>query len=132
MLDKIAGALSGVFGLIDDVITTDEERMALKVPLLQIQASVISEAIAAESALAKSKASIIVAEAASDSWLTRSWRPIVMLTFTAMIALGQFGGPPVPEQMWPLLTLGLGGYVVGRSVEKTASGVAKALKAREE
>ncbi len=132
MLDKILGGLGGIFGLVDDIVTSEEERMALKAPLLQIQAGVITEAIEAEKALVQAKSSIIVAEAQADSWLTRSWRPIVMLTFTAMIVWGQLGGPPVPEQMWPLLTLGMGGYIVGRSAGKIAEKTAEALKAREE
>ncbi|MEW5890749.1 MAG: 3TM-type holin [Pseudomonadota bacterium] len=30
-------------------------------------------------------ASVVVAEAQSESWITRSWRPITMLTFVGLI-----------------------------------------------
>ena len=131
MLGKIGDLLGRVVGLVDDVVTTDEERMALKVPLLAIQGEVISEVIAFEKAAIEAQSRIVEAEAKSEHWLTATWRPVTMLTFLALIVWGQFGGQPVPQEMWPLLQLGLGGYVVGRSVEKTIPAVVGALKARE-
>ena len=74
----------------------------------------------------------IVAEAQSESWLARNWRPITMLTFVAIVAnnyilypyLTLFGVPSTmletPEQLWNLINIGLGGYVIGRSAEKVA------------
>ena len=83
---------------------------------------------------------VIVAEAQSGSWLANSWRPITMLAFVAVIVnnyllfpyLTMFGLPAatleMPVHVWDVIELGLGGYVVGRSVEKTAATVAEALK----
>ena len=80
----------------------------------------------------KQRVSVIVAEAQSTNSLASSWRPITMLTFVAIIAnnylvypyLSLFwGAAPVleiPPDMWALLKIGLGGYVVGRSGEKIA------------
>jgi hypothetical protein len=78
-------------------------------------------------------ASIIMAEANSGQWLAANWRPITMLTFVVIIANNYilypylslfFDAAPVlaiHEDMWDLLKIGLGGYVVGRSIEKTAT-----------
>ena len=78
------------------------------------------------------QAKIITAEASSDSWLAKSWRPITMLVFVFIVANNYiivqyahlFGiNIPIldlPEKMWSLLELGLGGYIVGRSAEKVA------------
>ena len=118
MLGKIGDILGSVLGLVDDLVTTDEERMQLKVPLLALQTQVITTVIEAEKSALESRAAIITAEAQSTHWLTATWRPITMLTFLALIVIGQFGGTPVPPEMWPLLKLGLGGYVIGRSAEK--------------
>jgi len=77
---------------------------------------------------------IVKAEAASDHWLAASWRPIVMLTFTALIVARWFGwaapGLSEPEvlKLWSIVEFGLGGYVVGRSVEKIVPAAAAALK----
>lgn len=76
---------------------------------------------------------IIVAEAKSEHPLTSQWRPITMLTFVFIIAnnyiivpyMSALFGVDIPSleltaEMWNLLTVGLGGYVAGRSAEKFA------------
>jgi len=64
------------------------------------------------------------------NWLQKSWRPILMLSIVAIVVnnyilvpyLGLFGIPVVvldlPEKLWNLMTLGVGGYIAGRSGEK--------------
>ena len=70
-------------------------------------------------------ASVITAEATSESWLTRSWRPITMLTFVGLVAAHWLGftAPNItPEEIAALLDIvkiGLGGYMVSRGAEKT-------------
>ena len=80
--------------------------------------------------------SIVLAEAKSEHWLTSAWRPLTMVLFALVIAINilvipyiiipvlWMSGVPVPEfmvipeQVWTLITIGLGGYVGGRSGEK--------------
>ena len=74
----------------------------------------------------QTREAIIVAEANSESWIARSWRPITMLTFVALIVAHWFGftvpGLSESERLatMELVKIGLGGYVVGRSAEKVA------------
>lgn len=94
------------------------------------QNELLSELISNASELQKASAEIVKAEAESKHWLTATWRPILMLSITAIIvnnfllapyaqALFGFGLQlHLPERLWDLLTLGVGGYVVGRSAEK--------------
>ena len=82
--------------------------------------------------------SIILAEAQGASWLQRNWRPILMLTVVAIIAnnyilapyLALFGLPAIvldlPGELYTLMSIGVGGYVAGRSGEK----IAETLKGR--
>lgn len=69
-------------------------------------------------------ANVIMAEAKSESWLTRSWRPITMLVFVALVAAHWLGftAPNIsPDEIASLLDIvkiGLGGYVVSRGAEK--------------
>ena len=70
-------------------------------------------------------AAVIRAEATGESWLQRNWRPLLMCLFGVIIAnnyiiVPLFSTPKadIPPDMWELLKLGVGGYVVGRSVEK--------------
>ena len=77
---------------------------------------------------------IIKTEAASSHWLAANWRPLTMITFTSLIVARWFGyaAPELaPEEyikLWDIVEFGLGGYVVGRSVEKIAPSIAGALK----
>jgi len=72
-------------------------------------------------------ASVIKTEASSESWLTRSWRPITMLTFVALIAAHWLGwtAPNLSQEdvtgLIELVKIGLGGYVVSRGAEKAIS-----------
>lgn len=81
----------------------------------------------------KSASDIIVAEA-QGSWLQQSWRPIMMLTFGALIVARWFGwaAPNLSEfeyaHLWDIVELGIGGYVIGRSAEKIVPQIASALK----
>jgi hypothetical protein len=78
------------------------------------------------------QADIIIAEAQSEHKLTAQWRPITMLVFVIIIANNYLVYPylslfwieapllELPPDLWQLLKIGLGGYVVGRSGEKIA------------
>ena len=80
------------------------------------------------------QAEIVKAEAQSDHWLAACWRPILMLTFGGLIVARWLGwsAPNIPEaevlKLWSIVELGLGGYVIGRSVEKIVPAIAGALK----
>lgn len=77
---------------------------------------------------------IIKTEASSEHWLAANWRPITMLVFVTLIVCRWFGwaAPNLSEaeyiKLWSIVELGLGGYVIGRSVEKVAPSLIKALK----
>lgn len=77
---------------------------------------------------------IVKTEAASTHWLAANWRPLTMLVFVALIVARWFGwaAPGLQEaeylKLWSIVEFGLGGYVVGRSVEKIAGPIADALK----
>ena len=67
---------------------------------------------------------------ASNGLLARTWRPITMLVFVALIVARWLGivRPDISEAevlaMWSVVQYAMGGYVVGRSVEKVAPVVA--------
>lgn len=79
-------------------------------------------------------ADIIKTEASSQHWLASNWRPLTMITFVGLIVARWFGwaAPGLSEaeylKLWSIVEFGLGGYVVGRSVEKIAPTIAGALK----
>ena len=96
----------------------------------QFQLALMAQAGAIESAAAD----IVKAEAQSDNWLASSWRPILMLVFGALIVARWLGysAPGIGEaevlKLWDIVQLGLGGYVIGRSIEKVAPAIGSAIK----
>lgn len=80
------------------------------------------------------RAEIVKAESSSEHWLTASWRPIMMLVFCGLIVSRWFGlsAPGISAQeylkLWDIVELGIGGYVIGRSAEKTLPGIINVIK----
>lgn len=120
VLNFISGIFQPAADLIDNLHTSDEERLQVKQKMFELQMQAYDKASAYESQLLKAKADIITAEANGKSWIQRNWRPITMLTFLALVVADSFGllAFRLAEEAWTLLQLGLGGYVVGRSAEK--------------
>lgn len=129
ILSLIGSVIEPVTKLIDDLHTSDEEKMVIRNQMLQLQATAYAQALDYEKSQLQAKADIIKAEAQGQSWLQRSWRPITMLTFLLLVVLDSFGllASPLADEAWQLLQIGLGGYVVGRSLEKIAPTVASGL-----
>lgn len=127
ILNILGSIVSPIINLIDELHTSDEEKLIIKNKMMQIQANAYTQAIELEKQVMQAKASIITAEANGQSWLQRSWRPITMLTFLALVVADSFGwlANPLATEAWTLLQIGLGGYVVGRSAEKIAPVVMK-------
>lgn len=133
LLSKIAGlgikdTMEGVSSLAkglrvaftgDDPLSA-EQKTALRGQVLQLE-GLVQDAITKTDQL---RGNIIIAEAQGDSWLQRNWRPITMLVFVALIVAHWLGwsAPGLTEQerlaVFEIIKIGLGGYVVGRSVEK--------------
>jgi hypothetical protein len=130
-LGFISKIIEPIAGLVDKLHTSDDERLEAKAVLLQLQTSLMSQTLDYEKQIAASQRDIIVAETQANSWLTRSWRPITMLTLVAIVVISQFTEMEVPPDLWFVIKLGLGGYVGGRSVEKSVASVVKVMKAKE-
>lgn len=119
-LDLVVGIFKPAADLVDALHTSEEEKLQKKNELLQIQAAAMDAALSYEKDLLNARADIVHAEASSEHWITATWRPIVMLGLFALVMMDSFGWLPnkLSEEAWLLLQIGLGGYVVGRSVEK--------------
>ena len=114
--------IKDIGSIVDNVITTDAERIELKAKLAEtLNAQLLT--------LAEMQKEVLMTEL-SGNWLQRSWRPLIMLAFGAIVCMGAFKQIDYLEEtsrFWDLLELGLGGYVIGRSVEKVAETVSKNL-----
>ena len=134
---NVLGLISQIFKpameMIDNVHTSTEEKLEQKAKLLDLQVNFMEQGLQYELAQLEAKSRIIEAEAKSDHFLTAIWRPITILTFLGLVVCDQFGVLPfrLADEAWTLLQLGLGGYVVGRSVEKVVPAMTAAMKKKE-
>ena len=88
-------------------------------------------------------AKIIEAEAKAG-WFASSWRPLLMYVLIFILVWNYILGPVVkiftgavisfelPGDVWGLLQIGLGGYVVGRSAESVARTMANKSQPKEQ
>ncbi|MBD3754235.1 MAG: hypothetical protein IE937_01170, partial [Gammaproteobacteria bacterium] len=129
-MGAIASILSAIAPKLFDIVdkTVEDKDAALK-----IKAEISSQILNNSSDLAKAASGVVIAEAKGESWLQRNWRPMLMVWFAILIGAYWFGFvPPNLDQniiasLFDLVKIGVGGYVVGRSVEKTAGIVAPML-----
>jgi hypothetical protein len=135
---NILGLIKDIFKpaveLVDELHTSEEEKLVQKANTLNTYVDAIEAGLAFEQESLKARARIVEAEAKSEHWLTATWRPITMLTFVLLVVLDQTGmlAFRLADEAWTLLQLGLGGYVVGRSAEKVAPAIVNALKKKED
>lgn len=125
LLGLITGPIiKGVTDLISESITDKDKAN-------EIKSKVVERVHEIERAELQGAVKIITAEA-SGNWLQKSWRPLLMLTIVAIVANNYLFAPylvafgveaPVldlPADLFNLMTLGVGGYIGGRSAEKVA------------
>jgi hypothetical protein len=130
MIQMLIPALAPILGKVVGNLFPDPEQKA------KAEAEMLRQLMEHQAQIENAAASIIQTEAASQHWLSANWRPITMLTFLGLIVARWFGwaAPDLSEaeyiKLWSIVEFGLGGYVVGRSVEKIAPTVADALKRR--
>ena len=140
ILGKLAGdAAGGIFGGLGDLIgsirtaftgkesLSSEDRGKIETMLSALEGKVLD----LKGKVIDAQQSIIVAEAQGGSWMQRNWRPLVMLMFALIIFnnyilfpyLSLFTDKAVmldtPPELWSMMKIGLGGYIVGRSAEKS-------------
>jgi len=98
------------------------------------EAEAMRQLLAAQSEIQAAASEIVRTEAASQHWLAANWRPLTMLIFVGLIVARWLGysAPNISEGevliLWEIVKVGLGGYVVGRSVEKVAPQIVAAIK----
>lgn len=92
----------------------------------KLEAEVTQQLLRQDNTEFQGKVDIIMAEANSEGMLARNWRPITMLTFTALVTFHWLGFTPDNlsqesiNMLLEIVKVGLGGYVIGRSAEKAA------------
>jgi hypothetical protein len=124
MIGAILGPILNIIGPVLTRLIPDKDLAA------KMTQEVTVAIIAQQGQLNAAAGEIIKAEAQSEHWLTSAWRPITMLSFVAIIVNNYILAPyamlffdvnvalETPPDLWDLIKIGLGGYVMGRSAEK--------------
>jgi hypothetical protein len=134
ILNLVTGLMSGPISKVLDAYVKDVElRRRLEADLQ----GKLTEHLGKSEELGQA---VVLAEIKSEDWLTRNWRPLVMLTLMGFIVFVGlvlpamdfvFGHAVVfnprwtalPPQFWDFLSIGVGGYIGGRTLEKVAGQV---------
>ena len=131
MLGAIIGILGKIAGTVAERIFPNPEHELKRLELQQaLQAAVLERT----SEIEKAAADVVKTEAQGQSWLQRTWRPITMLVFVALIVARWLGwsAPNLSEaealKLWDIVEIGLGGYIIGRSAEKVLPGLVDSMK----
>lgn len=131
--DPVTAVLDVGSKLIGHFFPDPKDAAAAQLKLAELAQTGQAAQIAADTGLQEVQGRVIVAEAQSDSWLAKNWRPMTMLIFVSIVANNFIVAPyaqaifhqsvslPTPPDLWELIKIGLGGYVVGRSAEKVVS-----------
>lgn len=130
-LEVISEAITPIANLIDKLKTTGDERGQLRLKFAEMQGKLVGTVLDYERAFLEAQTKIITSEIAGKSWLQRNWRPSLMTLFGIIVGwnylvvpvLGAFmdlNQAILPDHLWQLLKLGVGGYIIGRSGEKIA------------
>lgn len=137
LVGKIVAPLLGkVFDVVDQAVADKDLAAQIKAQI-QVKSMEIDHSEFMTDMQERSK--IVQAEATGHSWLQRNWRPLLMLVFVAIVANNYIIFPylslftektvmlELPDKMWTLMVIGVGGYIGGRTVEKAAPGVSGAV-----
>ncbi len=124
MLGAVAPLAKILFNTIEKSVPDKDLQEKLKA---QLQTQLLQSNTTELTAAAK----IIEAEAKAG-WFASSWRPLLMYVLIFILVWNYILGPVIkvftgavisfelPGDVWTLLNVGLGGYVVGRSAESVA------------
>jgi len=124
MLGAVAPLAKILFSTIEKSVPDKDLQEKLK---SQLQTQLLQSNTAELQAAAK-----IVEAEAKAGWFAASWRPLLMYVLIFILVWNYVLGPVIlfffkavitiqlPGDVWTLLQIGLGGYVVGRSAESVA------------
>lgn len=119
MIQALIPVIGGLIGKAIDKAVPDKDAAE------KLKNDVMLEAMKQDNNELQGAIQIITAEAQGESWLQRNWRPVLMLWFAGLVGAHWLGFTPpnLPESvvinLLDIVQVGVGGYVLGRSAEKT-------------
>ncbi len=127
-MSGILPVLTPIIGRIIGNLFPDEESR------LKAESEVFESLLSHKEEIEKAAGEIITTEAGSQHWLAANWRPITMLVFCGLVVLHWLGfiAPNISEaqyeRLWSVIETGIGGYMVGSSIERIAPALLKIVR----
>ena len=131
----ISGLAAPISNVITKFVTRKEDQMRVQAEIEKIQKDFETKILENQNNVLQAQKDIVLAEV-QGHWFQRNWRPALMWIIICVIANNYLIAPLVnqiatvlggenifpalelPDKLFNLMTIGLGGYVVGRSAEK--------------
>lgn len=113
ILSFLGSIVTGIFGLKTQQATTVTKAL-----------EIVGDVSKSDDARAVAAAQIISSEARSESWLTRTWRPLVVLSFTGLLFSFFLGHTPpnvtpaMIDRVFDIVEYSVLGYMGMRSADK--------------
>jgi hypothetical protein len=126
----IPAIISSISGVLTRIIPDADKRM-------EVEGEIQRALIANQSAIYDAMKEVMAADSASESMLTRNARPIVVMwclvMITWVVVSPMFGLQvatiaaikAVPSDLWNLVMVGIGGYILAKSVTDAVKAVKK-------
>ena len=121
LFDFISNIFSPASKIVDELHTSEEEKLKLKNELAKIQGKAQDRILDYESKLAEYRHKLLIAEANSPHPFVAMWRPICSTALVTIIVLASFGLCQPGPELYKLAEIFLGAYVGGRTIEKIVS-----------
>lgn len=130
MFEGITAIVTAISTVLARVIPDPDKRMQVE---LEIQKALLSS----QSAIYDAMKTVMAADAASEGWATRNARPIVVfwcLSMITWVVISPMFGlqeatigaiKAVPSDLWNLVMVGIGGYILAKSVTDAVKAVKK-------
>jgi hypothetical protein len=130
MFAAIPAIIAAVSGILNRIIPDADKRM-------EVEGEIQRALLANQSAIYDAMKEVMAADSASESMLTRNARPIVVMwclvMITWVVVSPMFGLQvatiaaikAVPSDLWNLVMVGIGGYILAKSVTDAVKAVKK-------
>jgi hypothetical protein len=137
IFEFVKGLVSPVKEIVDEFHHSGEEKQAAQLAVFKLEQAMREKLLEYDAQIKEYQSRILLAEIQGKAWLQQNWRPLIMMIFGAIIANNYIIAPwisviaavigsdfraPIlefPAQFWQLLVIGVGGYIAGRTIEKT-------------
>jgi len=125
IFSSIANFISGIFKpaaeLVDDLHTSDEEKLQLRNKFAEIQASMNTKMIDYQMKVTELENAVRLAELKSHHWLAANWRPLSAILLVVNAVVMSYLKIEIPQALETLTNVFVPGYGGFRMVEKVTA-----------